>query len=244
MYGFCVRPECRHRYLSNYFSQNYESINCGACDYCLGEVETVDDPLTVGQKIISCVARVQERFGAAHITEILKGNLTTAIEKWGHEKLSTFSLMNNDTKVYIRYMIEQLIGQGFLRREGEFMTIAITDSGRELLRGNVIPRLAKPMVLEKKKEIESKRKSRRAQEWENIDEKLFELLRSKRAELARHKNVPAYVIFSDKSLKDMAQLKPKTLEEFSTVFGVGAKKQKQYGKTFLNLIAEHRSKNN
>ncbi|MHB8092445.1 MAG: DNA helicase RecQ [Syntrophales bacterium] len=239
MYGFCVRPECRHRYLSNYFAQEYGQPNCGACDYCLSEVETVEEPLIVGQKILSCVARVKERFGAAHIVEILKGNVTAAIEKWEHDKLSTFALMQGETKNYIRYMLEQLIGQGFLRREGEFMTIAITEAGWELLRGKAMPLLAKPLVAEKKKEIEAKRKSRRAEQWENVDEELFELLRTRRAELARGKGIPAYMIFSDKSLKEMAQRKPKTLAQFSNVSGVGTAKQEQYGAVFLDIINQY-----
>ena len=240
MYNFCVRPECRHRYLVHYFAQNYEKNNCGACDYCLGEIEMVQEPLIIGQKILSCVARVQERFGADYIADVLKGNRTQAIERWGHEKLSTFSLMSSETKVFIRFMIEQLLGQGFLRREGEFMTISITQLGRDLLKSKEIPILAKPIVAAKKKEIEKRFKFKRAQEWEGIDEKLFEILRAKRAELARGKSVPAYIIFSDKTLKDMALKTPKTIEQFASVFGVGTTKQKQYGEIFIDLIKEYK----
>jgi len=243
MYNFCVRPECRHRYLVSYFAHKYENINCGACDYCLGEVEMAQDPLIIGQKIISCVARVRERFGADHVADILKGNRTAAVTRWGHENLSTFSLMNTETKVFIRFMIEQLIGQGYLQRDGEFMTLTITELGRHLLKGEMIPILAKPIVLIKKKEIESKRASRRAQEWEGLDEKLFNVLRAKRAELAQSKSVPAYIIFSDKTLKDMTLISPKTLDQFASVFGVGATKQKQYGQIFIDVIKEYEGTN-
>ncbi|MDD5686934.1 MAG: DNA helicase RecQ [Elusimicrobia bacterium] len=239
MYNFCVRPTCRHRYLVNYFGQTYEKGNCNACDYCLGEVEMVEDSLTVGQKILSCVARVKERFGAGHITDILQGDRTPAVERWEHDKLSTFSLMNTETKVYIRFMIEQLLGQGFLQREGEFMTLAITDLGHSLLKGEKAPVLAKPVVAIKKKEIEKVRKSKRLKEWEGIDEKLFEILRTKRAEIARKKGVPAYIVFSDKTLIDMASVKPVTIEQFSNVFGVGTAKQKSYGDIFINVIKEY-----
>jgi ATP-dependent DNA helicase RecQ len=236
MYGFCVRPECRHRYLAHYFAQEYQRPNCAACDYCLGEVETVEEPLIVGQKVLSCVVRVKERFGAVHIVEILKGNSTPAIEKWEHDKLSTFGVMRDETKSYIRYMIEQLIGQGFLRREGEFMTITVTEAGWELLRGRATPLLAKPLIAGKKKELEAQRKTRRAEEWENVDEKLFDLLRTRRAELARSKGIPAYMIFSDRSLKEMAQQKPKTSEQLMAVSGVGETKLQQYGAAFLEII--------
>jgi len=236
MYNFCVRPECRHRYLVNYFTQQYEPKNCGACDYCLGEVEMVPEPLITGQKIISCVAWVQERFGADYIADILKGNKTAAVLQRGHDKLSTFALMSAETKVFIRFMVEQLIGQGFLRREGEYLTIAITDTGRDLLRGDIEPVLAKPVIAAKKKDIEKKRRSKRTQEWEGVDQTLFEVLRAKRTELAGKKGVPAYIIFSDKTLRDMAVVKPMTIEQFATVFGVGAAKQKQYGGIFTEVI--------
>ncbi len=240
MYNFCVRPECRHRCLVNYFKQSYALPNCGACDFCLGEVEMVPDPLIVGQKVISCVARVNERFGADHLADVLKGNLTEAVQRWGHEKLSTFSLLNSETKIFIRFMIEQLLGQGYLRREGEYMTIAITPAGRDLLKGaGTVPSLAKPIVPVKKKESDLKARAKRAAEWEGADEGLFNALRAKRAELAAKKGVPAYIIFSDKTLKDMALTAPKTMEQFSTVFGVGAAKQKQYGEAFLEVIKEH-----
>ncbi len=240
MYNFCVRPECRHRYLVNYFAQKYEEANCGACDYCLGEVDMVPNPLIVGQKIISCVAKVQERFGADYISDILRGTASLVIKQRGHENISTFGLMSSETKVYIRFMIEQLIGQGFLRREGEFMTIAITDTGRSLLKGEITPVLAKPIVAAKKKDIEKKSRSKRSQDWEGVDEKLFDMLRAKRTELAGRKGVPAYIIFSDKTLRDMTVVKPKTLDQFATVFGVGAAKQKEYGEIFTEIIREYR----
>lgn len=236
MYGFCVRPECRHRYLSNYFSQEYKTSNCGSCDYCLGEVDMVEEPLVIGQKIISCVARVKEKFGAGHVTEILQGNVTTAIERWGHEKLSTFSLMKDNTKLFIRFMIDQLIGQGFLRREGEFLTLAITEDGWKLLKGNAVPVLAKPIAAAKKHEIAKKQKLRKNVNREGLDENLFEELRTLRASIAKQKGVPAYVVFSDKTLIDMAQKKPVTSDQFSQIFGVGAAKLKEYSETFTSLI--------
>lgn len=241
MYNFCASPGCRHRYLANYFGQKYEKNNCNGCDYCLGEVEMADAPLSIGQKVLSCVEGVKERFGADHIAEILKGNITPSIERWGHDRLSMFSLMNSETKVFIRSMIEQLLGQGFLRREGEYSTIAITELGRRLLKAEVVPILAQPIIAAKKKEMEKKRRLKRGQEWEGVDEKLFEALRAKRAELARNKRVPSYIIFSDKTLKDMALQKPVTVEEFAHVFGVGVMKQKEYGRIFTSLLKEYKN---
>lgn len=243
MYNFCARPQCRHKELVNYFNQNYGQQNCGSCDYCLQEVEMVEKPLKIGQDILGCVEGLTfadgQGFGAGYIANILKGNITDQVSRWRHELSPSFGKMPAQPLAYIRYMVEQLVGQGFLKREGEYSTLSLTDSGRRLLRGEVTPMLAKPLVAKKKKEIRVKQKERRNKDWTEVDEGLFELLRKKRAELAQKRGVPAYVIFGDRSLKDMAQLKPLTREDFAVVFGVGEHKLKVYSEVFISVIKEH-----
>jgi len=239
MYNFCGRVGCRHRYLVSYFNQDYKQENCKACDYCLGEFEEVSEPLVLAVKILSCVRQVREKFGANQVVDILKGNLTDNIKRWRHEQLSTFSVMQGETKVFIRNMVEQLLEQGFLARENEFHTLFITDWGDKVFSGDVVPRFAKPIMVKKRKEVEKKRKIRRDADWSGIDEELFEALRIKRRQLAAEKNVPAYIVFGDKTLKDMARVKPASMDEFSTVFGVGEAKLTQYGETFIKVIKEY-----
>jgi ATP-dependent DNA helicase RecQ len=243
LYHFCAQPHCRHKVLANYFGQDYEKTSCEACDYCLNELEMVEDPLIVGQKVLSCVYRVHQAsglgFGAGHIANVLKGNLTEHVEKWGHHGLSTFGLMGNESVAFIRYMIEQLIGQGFLGREGEFSTLSLTDSGRKMLRGELIPVLAKPMVAAKKKEITRRGRQKKEEEWAEVDPELFQLLRRKRAELAQKQGVPAFVIFGDKSLRNMAMIKPITREAFATVYGVGDHKLRAYADAFTEVIKQY-----
>ena len=243
LYHFCAQPHCRHKVLANYFGQDYEKPSCEACDYCLNELEMVEDPLIVGQKILSCVYRVHQvsglGFGAGHIANVLKGALTDHVEKWGHHGLSTFGWMANESVAFIRYMIEQLIGQGFLRREGEFSTLSLTDSGRKMLRGELTPILAKPLVAAKKKEITRRGRKKKEEEWAEIDQDLFQLLRTKRGELARKQGVPAFVIFGDKSLRDMAKIKPTTREAFATVYGVGDHKLRVYSEAFIEVIKKY-----
>lgn len=243
MYNFCARPQCRHKELVNYFNQNYGQQNCGSCDYCLQEVEMVEKPLKIGQDILGCVEGLTfadgQGFGAGYIANILKGNITDQVSRWRHELSPSFGKMSAQPLAYIRYMVEQLVGQGFLKREGEYSTLSLTDSGRRLLRGEVTPMLAKPLVAKKKKEIRVKQKERRNKDWTEVDEGLFELLRKKRAELAQKRGVPAYVIFGDRSLKDMAELKPLTREDFAVVFGVGEHKLKVYSEVFISVIKEH-----
>ncbi len=243
MYNFCTQPQCRHKVFVNYFGQQYQQSTCQACDYCLGEVDMVDDPLHLGQTIINCVFTVRygddQGFGVGYLANVLKGNLTDQITRWGHQNNPNFAVMSGQTLIFIRYLIEQLIGQGFLERQGEYDTLAMTNLGQQLLNGRITPILAKPLVAEKKKTIAARQKAKKAQDFAGVDEELFELLRAKRAELARKQGVSAYIIFGDKSLKDMASRKPITREAFSEVFGVGDHKLKTYADQFISVIKQY-----
>lgn len=242
IYNLCTQPQCRHRVISNYFGQDYIRKSCDACDYCLNELDMVEDALTVGQKILSCVARIKQRyygFGSSHIINILKGKITDKIEKRGHQNLSTFGIMAEASELFIKYMIEQLVGQGFLAKEAEFSTLSVTDAGRRLLQGELSPMLVKPLVAVKKKEIARKRREKREEEWTGVDQELFQVLREKRMELSQEKNVPAYIIFGDKTLKDMAAKKPVNREAFSDIYGVGESKIKSYADIFIKVIKDY-----
>jgi len=243
MYNFCTQPQCRHKVFVNYFGQEYQQTSCQACDYCLGEVDMVDDPMHLGQTILNCVFTVRygddQGFGVGYLANVLKGNLTDQITRWGHQHNPNFAAMSGQTLVFIRYLIEQLIGQDFLERQGEYDTLALTDLGQQLLNGQITPILVKPLVAEKKKAITARQKAKKAQDFAGVDEELFELLRAKRAELARKHGVPAYIIFGDKSLKDMASRKPTTRAAFSEVFGVGDHKLKTYADHFISVIKQH-----
>ncbi len=218
IYNFCTRPQCRHMVLVNYFGQDYEKQSCDACDYCLNELDMVDDPLPVGQKILSCVVKTKQKrygFGAGHIVDVLRGKSTEKVEREEHHKLSTFGIMQEESDVFIRHMIEQLVGQDFLLREDEFSTLVVTDAGKRLLSGDASPVLAKPLIAKKKKESRKKAARKREEEWAETDQDLFQVLRKKRMELAGNKGVPAYIIFSDKTLRDIAAKKTGTKEDFA-----------------------------
>ncbi|MBI4845659.1 MAG: DNA helicase RecQ [Candidatus Omnitrophica bacterium] len=241
MYDFCAQPQCRHKVLVNYFGQQYFAGSCNACDYCLGELDMVEDPLSLGKDIISCVNGVKQGeygFGAGYVADVLKGTVIDKITNLRHHELPVFGAMKNESTAYIRYMIEQLIGQGFLQRQEEYSTLSVTVRGKQLLEGKAVPVLAKPLIREKKKQIAKQRLARRSQEWQGIDESLFQSLREKRAELARKKGVPAYIIFSDKTLKDMAEKKPLTKSAFANIYGVGEMKLKAYADVFISVILD------
>lgn len=241
MYRYCVEPLCRHRYIVEYFGQTYEKTSCGACDYCLEEIEQVDNALIVGQKILSCIARVDEGFGASHVTDILKGKHTEKVERWNHRNLSTFSLMNDRTRSFLRHMIDQLLGQHFLRREPEYRTLKITEKGRKLLNGETEPVLAKPLRSTggQTSGTNANKKSGGTPDGD-VDSELFEKLKNLRLELVED-GKPAYIVFPDQSLREMAAKIPQTREEFSRIHGVGDVKLERYGEPFLDVIRSYSS---
>lgn len=233
MYDFCSSVVCRHRSIVEYFGQQLAADNCGACDVCLGELDLVDDPTTIGQKILSCVLRLEQRFGANYTTKVLVGSQEQRILELGHDKLSTYGLLREDGLKTVRDWIEQLVGQGFLEKSGEFNVLEVTESGQQLLKREVTPQLLRP--------AEKQQQSRKAttDSWEGVDRGLFDALRELRHAKATEQSVPAYVVFGDAALRDMARLRPSTLDGFRQVKGVGEKKVADYGDEFLAAITQY-----
>ncbi|HUG70015.1 MAG TPA: DNA helicase RecQ [Pirellulaceae bacterium] len=233
MQDFCTSVVCRHRAIVQYFGQDLDGDNCGACDVCLGELDLVDDPITIGQKILSCVLRLDQRFGADYTAKVLAGSQEQRILQAGHNQLSTYGLLQDDGLGAIRDWIEQLVGQGFLEKSGEFNVLHVTESGQRLLKREVEPQLLRP--------AEKQKESRMAlvDSWDGVDRQLFDALRHLRSDKATQQKVPAYVIFGDAALRDMARLRPSTLDKFRGVKGVGEKKLADYGQEFLTAINSH-----
>ncbi len=234
MYDICTGVTCRHRAIVQHFGQELSSENCNACDVCLGEVELVDDPLVVAQKILSCVVRLEQRFGGDYTAQVLKGSQEQRVLDNGHDALSTYGLLSDETARTIRDWIEQLVAQGFLERYGEFNQLQVSQRGRLVLNGEGTPRLSKPRKAAKKS------KSKVASEsWEGVDRGLFEELRILRRDLAEEQQVPAYVVFNDATLRDIARRRPTTEAGFLDVRGVGEKKSRDYGEQFLSAVSEY-----
>jgi ATP-dependent DNA helicase RecQ len=238
MYRYATGVVCRHQTLVGYFGQELGTSDCGACDVCLGELDLVDDPLILGQKILSCVARLGGRFGAQYTAAVLQGSRGERVLGNGHQSLSTYGLLAEHTERQIRDWIGQLTAQGYLEREGEYQTVRLTPKGWELLRGQAAPRLSRPP--RKPEPAQRERRSRAAAtSWDGVDRGLFEALRGRRLELARAKGVPAYVVLSDATLRSLARHRPTSAEAFLQVFGIGEKKCAEYGDVFLPFIAEY-----
>ena len=233
MSDYCHGAQCRHGAIVEYFGQSLERPNCGACDVCLNEVETVEDALTIGQKILSCVLRLEQRYGADYTAKVLVGSKEQRVVERQHDELSTHGILGEHSLRSVRDWTEQLVGQGFLKKEGEFNTLALTESGGALIRGELVPRLLKPA---EPKRSRRRRTAATGDQWEGVDRGLFEELRNLRRDLAHERNVPAYIVFGDQTLRDMARRRPTTLAEFCHVSGVGEKKLADYGEVFVERI--------
>lgn len=251
--------ECRRALLLSYFGEQSKpgSIPCGGCDNCTQERKLVDRT-ELAQKILSCVYRVEQSsglaFGLNHIGSILKGAQSEVIERWKHNKISTFGIGPElSLKSWIA-LGRQLVAQGYLElASNEYSTYRLTDEGRSILKSRKQVLLPE-MKLSKKDTTEKKRVSRGQnrdvvnqgthkgkkgiKSISDFDTDLFERLRALRRSLADEKNVPSYVIFGDASLQDMARKMPKSDREFLEVFGVGETKLQQFGAMFLREIRE------
>ncbi len=237
IYSYCTALTCRHRMLVSYFGQELEGDGCGACDVCLGELDCIEDSLVTSQKILSCIVRLECRFGGDYTAAVLTGSKDARILQNGHDNLSTYGLLSDFTKRIVRDWTEQLIGQGYAEKTGEYSVLNVTEKGRLVLKGLETPKLGKPA---KKRDTRHPRASKaEKQSWEGVDRELFEELRQSRRVIADTKKVPAFVVFGDAALRDMARKRPSTSAGFLHVSGVGEQKNKQYGPQFLTAIKEY-----
>jgi len=199
MYAYCSGLVCRHRALVEYFGQDLDGANCSACDVCLDELQLIDDPLITTQKILSCVVRLGERFGAGYTASVLCCSNEKRVKEWGHDQLSTWGLLSDENQRTVRDWIEQLVDQEYLERRGEYNVLGLSAGGRKVLRGEEIPRLLEPP--RKAPRTPGVPKVER-ESWDGVDRGLFEVLRRLRFDKAQELGVPAYVVFGDAALRD------------------------------------------
>ncbi len=225
---------CRHKALVNYFGEQYSNPNCAACDLCLGDVEELADGTVVAQKILSCVIRVEQRFGIGHVIAVLRGETNERVRKLGHDRLSTYGLLSAHGQSELRDWIYQLMGHGLLEQDGDrYPVLKLTDAARRVLRGEEKVRLV---------QIARKQARRRADDsWIGVDESLFESLRKFRRELAAARGVPPYIILGDRSLREVARLRPNSLAQLRDVYGIGDKKLADLGERILAVVSSARS---
>jgi ATP-dependent DNA helicase RecQ len=242
MVHYAETRECRRATLLQYFGEQYTKQSCDGCDNCVTPRETFDGTIPA-QKFLSCVHRIHAKsgfgFGLNHIVDVLRGADTEAIRQRRHNQLSTYGIGRELKREAWQAIGRELLRLGVIQRApGKFATLSLTRAGRDALRQRT------PITLTKQIEIVSQARDRKARVGAiECDEALFERLRSLRRQVADVRNVPAYVIFSDVSLREMARNYPTTTTEFRRMPGVGEQKLKDLAEVFLSEINNYLAAN-
>lgn len=239
MIEYAESSECRRSLLLGYFGEKYTEVNCNGCDNCVTPRE-MQDATIEAQKLLSCVYRIQQKSGFAmglrHSVEVLMGADTEKIKRWNHTELSTYGIGLERPRKQWMSIGRELIRRGFLRQffHKKHPVVELTPVGLEALRNRSTFMLSTPLDYAR---------TVKTVETDEYDGKLFERLRTVRKRIADNRNVPAYVIFSDASLRAMARLYPTTDEEFMRVSGVGEAKRRDFGEIFTGEITEYLKSN-
>jgi ATP-dependent DNA helicase RecQ len=250
MVEFAESAECRRASLLRYFGEEFRQPNCGGCDNCLTPRETYDGTLEA-QKFLSCVYRLREKsgfdFGITQIAEVLTGAETEKVLKWDHHAVSTYGIGKEHSQAEWKLIGRELVRLGYLKQLPEkFNVLQVSDEGWAALKQREPIHLAKPIVTPKPEKHRAEKKYR-ARDYGvgaiECDEELFERLRKLRKRIADERSLPAYIIFSDVSLRQMARYYPVTEDEFTRINGVGERKLADFGKVFMDSIAGYLRRN-
>ena len=229
---FAESEVCRRIPLLNYFGENYHTEKCNMCDNCLAEEKEKVDLTVAAQKFLSCIKRTGERFGSGHIIDVLRGSKARKVMQFGHQKLSTYGIGQDYSKKQWQQMFRQFLNQGLMNQDMEFGGLQLTDKGWDVLKGGLEVRgtLAQEQTVEKLVEDSRRR------DGLDFNRHLFEILRRERKKLADASGVPPYVIFSDKTLAEMATYFPQSRDSLLDIHGIGAVKCEKFGARFLQII--------
>lgn len=232
MIQFCELQTCRRKFLLEYFGEQWEEENCGGCDICLSPQEEFD-ATEIAQKILSAVVRTDQRFGANHIVQVLRGARAKRVTQLGHDQLTVFGIARDSTEDELKQMVGLLVARGLLAKNGEqYPTLAVSQAGWTFLRQR------EPLLLARPKPDSEISPTRSAGDLD-YDRALFEQLRALRKRFADARGVPPYVIFSDATLQQMALYLPQSRESLDRINGVGSRKLEQFGEEFLAVIRSH-----
>ena len=237
MVDYCRLSTCRRRYLLQYFGETETLDACGNCDTCLAQRQSVDVTV-VAQKVMSAVIRTGERFGFAHVGNVLLGKNLKRVRELEHDKLTVFGIVDDYDRDGLRRVADGLVERGLLAKaEGKYATLSLTKEGRAWLRGQ------DPLTLELRIPEATTRaqpsQTGRGGAADSIGNALFDRLRALRRRLADEEGVPAFVVFGDVTLRRLAAAGPVTMQDMLRVSGVGPAKLERYGEAFLTVIREH-----
>ena len=235
--ALCEAPLCRKVALLAYFGEDSEP--CGDCDLCSGEIKTYDGTINA-QKALSTIIRTKQIFGLEQLVSVLLGQENEMSIKHNHHNLSTFGIGRDISAHQWKSIFRQLLALGLINIDATngFNSWVVSEDGWLVMRGQQKVQLREEIIQVQQKSLRRKSKKQDLIENKNCNQKVLTALKARRLTLAREKNKPAFVIFSDRSLIDMAVKLPKTLDEMSDIYGVGDMKLKQFGEDFLSIIAQ------
>ncbi|MEM6913986.1 MAG: RQC domain-containing protein, partial [Pseudomonadota bacterium] len=228
--SYCEALACRRIMLLSYFGER-RSEPCGACDICINPPQTEDASID-GKLFLEAALETGEVYGQAHLIDVLRGSESEKVLKARHDDLRVFGRGRDRPAKSWRSLVGQLFAQGFIRMEGEYRSIVVSDAGRAFLAspGNA------PLQMAKSRDVKKSYKRQPIEVPSDFDEALLGRLKTKRLELAQAKGAPAYTIFSDRTLIDMVVRRPSSKEEFLAVYGVGLRKAEIYSDVFLEIM--------
>lgn len=237
--GYCESTSCRHQTVLRYFCEEHPG-DCGQCDNCLTPVDTWD-ATKAAQMALSCVYRTGQRFGVAHLIDVLLGKPTPKIEQFNHQQLSTFGIGKEFAQQQWSSVYRQLVAAGLITVDMEaYGGLKLTEAARPVLKGHQEVWMRRDAVQVKRKSSKAERGSRLRETFAGANEDpLWQALKAKRMELAREQGVPPYVIFHDSTLLEILHKRPCTTAEFSQICGVGQAKLSRYAAKFLEVIADY-----
>ena len=237
--ALCESATCRRQRLLKYFGE--DSAACGNCDICLNPPQTWDGTDAV-RKALSCVFRTNQRFGAVHVVDVLLGHDTERIRQWNHNTLSTYGIGKELSEKEWRAVFRQLVALGYLEIDhGSYGALKLSPSSRPVLKGEQRVMLRKQ--LEKKSGRDKSSVALPGGQLDNTAQALFERLRGWRTATAKEHGVPAYVIFHDATLAEIARLSPQSPDELRQVSGIGARKLESYGTALIEVCQAHAEAN-
>ncbi|HEY0490807.1 MAG TPA: RQC domain-containing protein, partial [Telluria sp.] len=236
MLGLCETLSCRRVRLLDYFGE--QSGPCGNCDTCLIPPVSFDGTVPV-QKLLSAIYRVDQRFAAGHVIDVLRGAESDRIKQWHHNALSVYGIGSERSEAEWRAILRQAIALGLVTVDHDsYSSLKLTDAARPVLKGGQKVQLRQYVKPAKTKRAPSASKGYVESELSKSEQEIFDRLRSWRMGTAREHNVPAYVIFVDATLREIAKAKPRSLDDLRGVSGVGEKKLASYGEEIVALIGE------
>jgi ATP-dependent DNA helicase RecQ len=237
MLGLCETLSCRRMRLLDYFGER--SGPCGNCDTCLIPPVSFDATVPV-QKLLSAIYRVDQRFAAGHVIDVLRGVQTDRISQWHHDALSVFGIGNDRSEQEWRAIVRQTIALGLVTVDHDaYSSLKLTDAARPVLKGGQKVQLRQyQKPVKPKRSFASSSKGYEEMELSKSEQAIFDKLRWWRVETARAHGVPAYVVFQDATLREIAKVKPTSLDQLRGVTGVGEKKLVSYGAEIVGIINE------